>query len=104
MLKHSQVLTSSSHNSIESILIYSPTIRKLLCGIFDRIVIYNLIKRHGKKKKTTENYNKDIKMSIEQGDSEVTDKTNVCEKKLVEESETVKSRYSPLCRQVSVVS
>lgn len=40
-------------------------------------------------------------MVIEQ-DHEVIDKTNVCEKKLVEESDIVKSRYSPLCRQVGV--
>lgn len=44
-------------------------------------------------------------MSVEQGSSGMTNKTkNVCEKKLVEESEIVKSRYSPLCRQVSVLN
>lgn len=40
------------------------------------------------------------KMAIEQGNSEMVDKINIGEKKLVEESNTVKSRYSPLCRQV----
>ena len=41
-------------------------------------------------------------MTIEQANSngEMTEKANVCEKKLVEESDIVKSRYSPLCRQV----
>lgn len=29
------------------------------------------------------------------------DSVNVCEKKLVEESDIVRSRYSPLCRQVN---
>lgn len=44
------------------------------------------------------------KMAIEQEDiSQTADKISVCEKKLVEESGTVKSRYSPLCRQVGVV-
>ncbi|XP_055325147.1 facilitated trehalose transporter Tret1-like [Sitodiplosis mosellana] len=38
-------------------------------------------------------------MTIEQGNGEMTEKANVCENKLVEESDIVKSRYSPLCRQ-----
>lgn len=43
-------------------------------------------------------------MAIEQEDiSQTADKISVCEKKLVEESGTVKSRYSPLCRQVGAV-
>lgn len=43
-------------------------------------------------------------MVIEQEDiSRTADKISICEKKLVEESGTVKSRYSPLCRQVGVV-
>lgn len=37
-------------------------------------------------------------MAIEQANNEI---TNVYEKKLVEESDIEKSRYSPLCRQVS---
>lgn len=42
-------------------------------------------------------------VNMEEGGSEMTGKANVCEKKLVEESETVKNRYSPLCRQVGFV-
>lgn len=43
-------------------------------------------------------------MSVEQGNSEMTNNTkNVCETKLVEESKIVNSRYSPLCRQVSIL-
>lgn len=41
-------------------------------------------------------------MAIEQINSEMADKVNVLEKKLVDESNIVKSRYSPLCRQVGV--
>lgn len=43
-------------------------------------------------------------MTIEQTNGEMTEKANVYEKKLVEESVMVKSRYSPLCRQVGVKS
>lgn len=35
-------------------------------------------------------------------DRETAEKLKVCEKKLVDESETMNSRYSPLCRQVGV--